>query len=77
MTHIKITKSFYHIHTQNWDTFVFYMEEEISRDNSKIPNFFSFMKLMAHSNVVLKNGTIVKDRFGNMEELLDKALLGK
>lgn len=77
MSHIKIVKLFYNDQNQEWNKFVFYMDEEISWNNAKIPFFFSYMKLMAHSNVVLKNGTIVKDRFGNMEELLDKALLGK
>lgn len=72
--HIKITKKFYS-QEEDLNTWVFYIEERLWEDKMREKYAMSCMKLLAISNVALKNNEIVKDRYGDLEHYFDQILL--
>lgn len=51
--------------------YIFYIQEEYAAMDNH-PHRFSYLNLLAVSDVVIEDGKIVKNRYENNEELFDK-----
>lgn len=74
MPYIKIKKRLYDIKIDIWNTYVFYIDDDIVDQNRHKPGFFSYMNLLALSEIVIKNDQLIKNRRLDLEEVFDNVM---
>lgn len=74
MHYIKIKKRFYAPEISLWNSYVFYISDEVVERNSSRNRFFSYMNLLALSEIVIKNDHLIKNRRLDLEEIFDNVM---
>ena len=74
MHYTKIKKRFYDPEISLWNSYVFYISDEVVDRYSSRFRFFSYMNLLAMAEIVIKNDQIIKNRRLDLEETLDSLL---
>lgn len=74
MSYIKIKKRFYDPKISLWNSYVFYISDEVVDRYSSRNIFFSYMNLLAMAEIVIKNDQIIKNRRLDLEEIFDNVM---